>query len=577
MRSGIKWNKTLLKHFSWKADLLAGLTVAVIIIPQGMAYAMLAGLPAIYGLYAAFIPLMIYPLFGSSRHLSVGPVALVSIILFVGLSTIADPGTPEFIQLALLTSLVAGIIQIALALFRLGILVKFLSDPVIHGFTAAAAIIIIMSQLKSILGIELSASSNVIQIIRELLQNVVNTHIPTFIIGVSALALILLIKRIKNSLPAGLIAVILGTILMYVFSWHEMGVALVGQVPKGLPDFTSNFIKLDQIIQIVPLAFVICLISFIESLAIAKSIAARHDNYVINANQELFSLGLAKIVGSFFQAFPNTGSFSRSAVNDESGAKSGISSMFAAFFIGITLLFLTPLFYYLPKPILGAIIITAVLGLLNIKYGINLWHADRKDFYVFLATGLLTLLFGIQQGVLAGIILSVIMILLKTSKPHYAILGNLPETTAFRNIKRFPDARTREDMLILRYDQDLYFGNAEHFYDTVMNEIGAHPHMTKFILNASGITQVDSTGISKFKLLLNAIKKQRIKFIITQIRGPIRDQFDHAGILDEIGLENIYLNVNDAVKYEISESEGGHRSRRYAGESRLKAQTKTID
>ncbi len=566
----LPWNSELIRHFSLKDDLFAALTVAVVIIPQGMAYAMLAELPPIYGLYAAFIPLLIYPFFGSSRHLSVGPVALVSIILLAGLSTMAAPGSSEYIRLALLTSLVAGIIQLVLSLLRMGFLVKFLSEPVMHGFTSAAATIIILSQLKSILGIDISGTSNLIQILKEVGSQIQTTHLITFFIGITALVILLALKKIKRTFPAGLFVVIIGTILMYAFKWNESGVGIVGLVPQGLPKFTSDFINFNDIIRVFPLAFIICLISFIESLAIAKSISARHDHYVIHANQELLGLGLAKLIGSFFLAFPNTGSFSRSAVNDEAGAKSGFSSIFTALLIGVILLFFTPLFYYLPKPVLGAIVISAVLGLLNFGYARRLLVHDRKDFYVYLATFILTLILGIQQGVLAGIILSIIMILQKSSKPHYAVLGQLPGTQTFRNINRFPDAAVRADILILRYDQDIYFGNAEHFFDTLEEQIDNHPDTQKLILNASAIAEIDSTGISMFKLLLKIVKQKNIKFIITQIRGPVRDRFAQTCILETIGIENIYLSIADAINYETTGEIKSELKKTYASQSTKK-------
>jgi SulP family sulfate permease len=569
MSNILTWNRELLTHFSLKDDALAAFTVAVVIIPQGMAYAMLSGLPPIYGLYAAFVPLLVYPFFGSSRQLSVGPVALVSIILFAGLSNMATPGSTNFIQLALLTSMVAGIIQIFLGIFRMGFLVNFLSEPVMQGFTSGAASIIIFSQLKSLLGIQMTGTSNVITMTRSLINNAGNINILTLCIGIGTLIFILGTKKLKKSIPAGLLAIMLGTGLLYMFQWHMQGVGIVGQIPEGLPSFAFDFLNWNDILRVFPLAFVICLISFIESLAIAKSISARHDHYMLDANKELFALGLAKLVGSFFQAFPNTGSFSRSAVNDEAGAKSGFSSIFSALIVGIILLFFTPLFYYLPKPVLGAIIISAVLGLLNFGYAKNLFLFDRKDFYVFLCTFTLTLLLGIQQGVIAGIILSIIMILQKTSKPHYAILGQLPGTQTFRNINRYAEAITQEDILIFRYDHDIYFGNAEHFFDVITTEINRRPATKIFILSAGAIAHIDSTGMSKFRLLIDTLKRKSIKLVITQIKGPVRDKLDQTGLLDIIGKENIYLNVNDALKYIQSTSSQSALIQSYATQSRI--------
>ena len=535
------------EHASPRRDLLAALLVAVILVPQGMAYASLAGLPPIYGLYAAFVPLIVYPFFGSSRHLSVGPVALVSIILYTGLSNLAVPGSEEFIQLALLTALVAGIIQILLGVFRMGFLINFLSDPVIHGFTTAAAIIIILSQLKALLGIAITGNLNAIEIFKALIYNLPYAHVTTSIIGLATLIFLLILKRIKKSFPASLCAIIIGTVLVYAFQLHHDEVSIIGEVPAGLPGLTGDFIIFDKILSILPLAGVICLISFIESLAISKSISARNNHYKIDANKELFGLGMAKLIGSFFQAFPNTGSFSRSAINDEAGGRSGLSSLITAGFIGLILLFFTQLFYYLPKTILAAIVISAVLGLLNFSYAKNLFHLDRKDFYVFLTTCILTLIFGIQTGVLTGIVLSIIMILHKTSKPHHAILGQLPGTHSFRNINRYPEAITNEDTLIIRYDQDIYFGNAQHFQSKIIELLDRHGKAKSFILNAGVISSIDSTGISQMKLLLDTLEARNVRLFLTHLRGPVRDKLSETGLLQRIGADNIYLTVHDAV------------------------------
>ena len=552
------------EHFSFKEDLMAGLLVAVILVPQGMAYAWLAGLPPIYGLYAAFVPLIVYPFFGSSRHLSVGPVALVSIILYSGLASMATPGSGEFVELALLVGLIAGIIQVVLAVLRMGFLINFLSDPVIHGFTTAAAVIIILSQLKSMFGIEITGNLNAIELFQALILKIPTAHILTTGIGLVALTIIVALKRIKKSFPASLLVVILSTLTVYFFQLNDLGVNIIGEVPAGLPKFTLGFINVENALRVFPLAFVICLISFIESLAIAKSISARHNHYPISANQELMGLGLAKLLGAFFQAFPNTGSFSRSAVNDEAGAKGGVSSLFTAAFIGLILLFFTPLFYYLPKPVLSAIVISAVIGLLNFSYAKKLFKLDRRDFYVFLTTCLTTFIFGIQTGVVTGIILSIVMILSKSSKPHHAILGQLPGTNSFRNISRYPEAITKDDTIIIRYDQDIYFGNAQHFHSKIMELVGDHPGARSIIFNAGVISDIDSTGIAQLKLLVSSLNQANIQLFLTHLRGPVRDKLSETGLLDAIGLDNIYLTVHDAVYRKEDIGTEGKVSRGYA-------------
>ena len=530
-----------------RRDLIAGITVAVMLIPQGMAYGILAGIPAIYGLYAALVPLLIYPLFGSSRHLSVGPVALVSIIVLSSLSAISTPGSEEFISLAILTALIAGIIQVAMSGLKLGVLVNYLSEPVISGFTAAAAIIISLSQLKYLLGIPLSRTSTVVALITDLIDNIGHFHLLTFLVGFVGVLLILGLKRFSKKMPAALIAVVISTALVYAFNWHNLGVDIVGEVPKGLPAFSIAFFNLDSVIKVLPLALIICLISFIESLSIAKTIASKHERYRIDANAELLGLGMAKIIGSFFQAFPNTGSFTRSAINNESGAETGWSSIFAAVIVGLTLIFLTPLFYFLPKPILAAVVISAVAGLISIPYVTELYRLDKKDFYVFMITFTLTLILGVQEGVFAGIALSVIMVLQKSSKPHMAVLGALEDGTTYRNINRYPEAETREGILIIRYDDDLFFGNADHFYDEILYEVETRKNIEYVVLNAAAMTLIDSTGMHKLKALIHTLRQKNIQMVITNLRGPMRDLFEKAGMNDMLGDNGQFHTIKDAV------------------------------
>ncbi len=549
-----------------KCDVLAGLTVAVMLIPQGMAYALLAGLPPIYGLYAGFIPLLIYPLFGSSRELSVGPVALVSIIVLAGLSEMAEPGTTEFIELALLTALVAGVIQVIAAILKLGFLVNFLSEPVIKGFTAAAALIIGLSQMRHLLGLDLPRGSSTVEMATNLLQNIQQTNGLSLAIGLVGILVIIGLKKIKKSLPGALIAIVLSTIAVLFFALHEQGVDIVGSVPEGLPTFTVSFFDADKIMQVFPLAMVVCLISFIESLAIAKTIAQRQ-GYTINANKELLGLGLAKVVGAFFQAFPNTGSFTRSAINDDAGAKTGMSSIFAGVFIGLTLIFFTPLFYYLPKPVLAAIVLSAVIGLIDIAYAKKLFYLDRKDFYVLLFTFSLTLLLGIQQGVLIGVLLSLSRILYKSFRPHYAVLGRLEGTETYRNIKRFPE-KTEEPIgsFIFRFDADLYFWNAEYFVEAIVTEIADYKTLEVFILDASSIDNIDSSGLHAMEQLHHILDKREISLLIAGMKGTVRDYLHRSGFQHEIGLSNNYLTVQDAVDGFIWNNPSSKLSREYAAQ-----------
>lgn len=528
-------------------DLLAGSTVAIILIPQGMAYALMAGFPPIYGLYAALVPILIYPFLGSSRYLSVGPVALVSIIVLSGLSQFAAPMSPEFIRLAILVSLLAGIIQIALSIFKLGFLVNFLSHPVISGFTSAAAFIIIFSQLKYVLGVEPERGSNIIQTIRGLITKLPETNLVALGIGTTSLVIILIIKKIKKTIPGALFVVLAGIALVYFTRLDQEGLDIVGSVPSGLPSFAILDYSYADMKMVLPLAMVVCVISFIESLAIAKTLAAKHGSFDINADKELLALGLAKVGGAFFQAFPNTGSFSRSAVNEEAGAKSGLASIFAGLFIALTLLFFTGFFYYLPKAVLGAIVISAVFNLIDLKEAKHLFKTHRGDFFVLLVTFLLTLLLGVQQGVFAGIVLSLLILISKVSKPHYAILGELGDSQIYKNVDRFETAKTNDHRLIFRYDDDIYFGNAQHFFDTIISEINKRDGITELLLDFSSVSSIDSTGLAQLKLLLNILSSQDIAIHLCSIKGPVRDYFAINGIDDLLQEENKHWDIKSAL------------------------------
>jgi len=542
----------------FKGDLIAGLTVAIMLIPQGMAYALLAGLPPIYGLYAGIVPLLLYAFFGSSRQLSVGPVALVSLLVLAGVGQFAEPKSELFITLAITTALIAGIIQVILGAFRLGFLINFLSHPVIAGFTSAAAFIIGFSQLRNLLGIDISRSNKIHVIVSDAILHLQEVNYVTLGIAIGSIALMLILKKIKKSLPYALIAVIIGTTAVWGFNLDSMGVATVGEVPRGLPGFSVPKLTFQQILDLLPLALTICLISFIESLAIAKTIESRHKNYKVSPNQELLALGIAKIGGSFFQAFPTTGSFTRSAINDEAGARTGISSIISASIIAIILLFLTPLFFYLPKAILAAIIVVAVIGLIDIEGATKLWKTDRRDFASLITTFIITLTIGIQAGVFAGVILSIGFIIFQNSKPHIAILGRMPDSAKYRNISRFPKAIQWDDIVIMRFDAQLYFGNAEYFRETIETVTNRkNGELKLIILDCSSMHDVDSSGVQVLKEVIDFLNNQGVKFYFSGVIGPVRDMFAKTDLMETIGFENQFLRVHDAVVYYKNSNNGG--------------------
>ena len=530
-----------------KGDVSAGLTVGIMLIPQGMAYAMLAGLPPIYGLYASILPILLYAIFGSSRHLAVGPVAMVSLLVAAGVGSLtSDMNT--YIQLAILLAFMVGSLQFLMGVFRLGFLVNFLSHPVVSGFTSAAALIIGLSQLKHLLGIPIPRSNHVHEIILQALKLIQETNLYTLGIGLAAIAIMLFIKKIKFLIPGPLVIVVVGILSVWALGLDQYGVQIVKNVPKGLPEFSLPSFDLVSVQKLIPFALTIAFISFMESIAVAKAVQNKHKNYEIVPNQELLALGIANIGGAFLQSFPTTGGFSRTAVNDQAGANTGLAAIFSAGLIMLTLLFLTPLFYYLPNAILAAIIMVAVFGLIDFNEAKNLWNHYRPDFWMWAVTFSGTLVLGIEEGVLIGVILSIAMIIYQTTKPHIAVLGKIPGKPHYRNIERFKQLEERSDVLIIRFDARLYYANVSYFLETSKKLIQQKGDALKlFILDADSINGIDSTGMHALEDLANYCRNKEIRFQIAGLKGPIRDLFHSFGLFQNLEPENFFFRIQHAV------------------------------
>ncbi|HMQ05787.1 MAG TPA: solute carrier family 26 protein [Saprospiraceae bacterium] len=551
--------KTILPFLDWmssykkndiKGDISAGLTVGIMLIPQGMAYAMIAGLPPIYGLYASTIPLILYGLFGSSRQLAVGPVAMVSLLTAASVGALATTGTEEYIVLAASLALLSGIILWVLGILRMGFVVNFLSHPVISGFTSAAALIIGMSQLKHLLGISLGDSHHIYTILWESVEKWKSINPFALTIGLTGIFIIKYSKKIHRTFPGALVAVIVGTLAGYFMVKSGLQIGIVGEVPKGFPKFVIPDFNMDIITTLLPSALAISLVGFMESIAVARSVQARHKNYKVVPNQELTALGLANIGTSLFQGFPVTGGFSRTAVNDQAGARTGLASVISAVLILLTLLFLTGLFYYLPKSILAAVIMVAVFGLIDTKEPQNLWKTDKNDFFMLIITFIVTLVFGIEQGIAAGVLLSLLVIIYKTSKPHYAVLGRVKGTSFFRNVKRFDDLEVRRDTLLIRFDADLYYANVEFFLNMIETEKDKKGEDLKYIiLNAESISTVDSSGVHALENLVKDLQSNGILLLMVNVKGPVRDVLNRCQFFENTGFERFFLSTLAAIDF----------------------------
>ncbi len=545
----LDWISTYNKD-QFKGDLSAGLTVGVMLIPQGMAYAMIAGLPPIYGLYAATIPLVIYALLGTSRQLAVGPVAMVSLLTAAGIGTLADGGTELYILLAITLAFMVGMIQFLLGVFRLGFLVNFLSHPVISGFTSAAALIIGLSQLKHLLGVSMTRTNYVHEIILQAVAQAGHINWITFAIGISGIVLIKGIKKISPAIPSQLVAVVFGILVVMVFGLTTQGVKIVGEVPSGLPSFSMPDFSISTWQTLFPIATAIALVSFMESIAVAKSIQAKHKDYEIVANQELIALGVANIGGSFLQSYPVTGGFSRTAVNDQAGAKTGMASIISAALIVLTLLFLTPLFYYLPQAILASVIMVAVFGLIDFKEAKHLWYANRSDFWMLAVTFIGTLVLGIEEGIGLGVILSLAMIIFRSTRPHIAELGKVPNTHFYRNVERFKEVEQRKDSLIIRFDAQLYFANSNFFKEQVHTLAAKKGTALKnIILNFNSINDLDSSAAHMLEELVVDYKENGVTILFTGVKGPVRDALERSHLLEKMGSQHFFMSVQDAVNF----------------------------
>lgn len=536
------------KTSNLQGDLSAGLTVGVMLIPQGMAYAMIAGLPPIYGLYASTIPLVIYAILGTSRQLAVGPVAMVSLLTAAGIGALADAGTETYIMLAVALALFVGVLQFLLGAFRLGFLVNFLSHPVISGFTSAAALIIGLSQLKHLLGVNIPRSHHVHEILMNAIAQFGEVNWFTLGVGIGGILLIKGVKKINKAIPGPLLAVFFGIAVVYSLGLVEQGVKIVGTVPEGLPSFVIPKFSAEDFSALMPIALTIALVSFMESIAVAKAIQAKHKNYKVSPNQELIGLGAANIFGSLFQSYPTTGGFSRTAVNDQAGAKTGLAAIISAALIALTLLFLTPLFYYLPKAILASVIMVAVFGLIDLKEAKHLWQTDRADFWMLVATFVGTLSLGIEQGILIGVALSLGVVIFRTTLPHFAVLGRIPGEDHYKNINRFDNLIQRDDILIMRFDARLYFANVNYFKETIEAEIDQRKDSLRlFLLDANSINSVDSSGVHALEEILDYLNALNIEFYMTSVKGPLRDILQKAHFDEKLGKDKFFMHIQTAV------------------------------
>ena len=556
----LSWIHELKDPAILRADIIAGVTVALVLIPQSMAYATLAGLPEVYGLYIAFVPVFIAAMWGSSRQLGTGPVAVVSTMVATMLTPVVIPmlgsdyTQEEFLALyiptAMFLTLLVGLFQLALGLMRLGAIVNFLSHPVIVGFTNAAAIFIGLTQISKIFGVEMpgGASDHFISVrVLGVLENLKDTHLPTLLMGISAFAIMFLLKRFAPKVPGVLVAVVATTIISYQIGFEEMGGAVVGTIPEGLPGFAVPAIHIEVFYDLFISAIIIAMVGFMEAISIAKAMAAKSKDR-IDPNQELVGQGVANIAGSFFQSYPASGSFSRSAVNFNAGAKTGFSSVVTAIIVFITLLFLTPLLYHLPKASLAAVVIMAVFGLINFSSIKHIWVANKHDGVAALVTFIVTIGSApkLDHGIVFGALLAVVLYLYRSMRPRVSVLGRYKDG-ALRDVKINKDIPTDDNIVAVRFDGSLYFANVSFFEDAMLKAVSQYPDAKFLLVVGDAINQIDASGEEVLHHLVERLSESGVTVVFSGLKRQILDVLRATHLYELIGEQNIFIDEDIAL------------------------------
>ncbi|MES9837738.1 MAG: solute carrier family 26 protein [Candidatus Thiodiazotropha sp.] len=531
-----------------RADIIAGITVALVLVPQSMAYAQLAGLPVYYGLYASFLPPMIAAFFGSSRQLATGPVAVVSLMTAAALEPIAtSPDT--YLAYALLLAFMVGVFQMFLGLFKLGVLVDFLSHPVVVGFTNAGALIIATSQLGKVFGVSVEREAHHYETVwNTILAAIDSTHGSTLGMAILAFAIMWGLKRYAPSLPGVLIAVVVTTLIAWLAGFNEAGGKVVGDIPKGLPALSLPIFDFTTVWQLIPAAITISLIGFMEAISIAKAMAAR-TRQRLNANQELIGQGLSNVAASMFSGYPVSGSFSRSAVNINAGAMTGFSSIITGLVVMITLIFLTPLLYHLPQATLAAVIIMAVINLIKIDPIVHAWKAQPHDAIVAVITFVLTLVYAphLDKGIIIGVLLSLGLFLWRTMRPRFAQLSRYKDGT-MRDI-RVRHLPTSPVISVVRFDGSLYFASAGYFETKILGVVATNPELKYIILDGEGINQIDATGEEVLHHLWERLQAQGITLVIARMKKQFMDTLRRTGLKDKMGEDTFYSRIGLALNF----------------------------
>jgi len=544
------------------SDIVAGIVTAIMLIPQSMAYAQLAGLPPQTGLYASVVPLIIYALLGTSGQLSVGPVAITSLLVFSGVGVLADPGSPRYLQLVLLLALMVGATKLLLGGLRLGVILNFISHPVLAAFTTASALIIATGQLKYMLGYKVGGE-HIYETLYQAAAGLAGTNLVTLAIGLASIALLLFFRKGLRPLltnaglkplavtlivsGAPLVTVLLGSLATWLLRLDQTaGVAVVGAIPAGLSPLSWPGLNLSDAQALGPTAATIVLVSVVESIAVAKALASKR-RQAIDPNQELIALGAANLAAGLFSGYPVTGGFARSVVNFQAGAITGLASLITAGGIALILLFFTPLFYFLPQAVLAATVIVAVFGLVDLKEPAHIWQANRGDAATWGVTFAAVLLLGIETGIFVGVGSSLLLYLWRTSRPHIAVVGRLGESEVYRNVLRY-EVTTWPTVAAVRVDESLYFANTSYLEEALLRIVAERPELKHLVLIGSAINFIDSSALYTLEALIQELRDGGVQLHLAEIKGPVMDGLKRAHFVDKLGLEHVHLTTHAAMR-----------------------------
>ena len=544
-------------------DITAGIIVTSLLIPQGMAYALLAGLPPQIGLYASILPAIIYPLLGTSQVLAVGPVAVDSLMVAAAIAKLAPQGSSEYLALAIALAFLVGIIEIGMGVLRMGFLVNFLSRSVISGFISGAAIIIGFSQVRHLLGLKIPATESFIELLTLTLGKITEVNWVALSLGLTSIAMLLyfnqpLVKLLKRqgwseqkilpiSKSAPLLVVILGTLLVSIFRWDQVaGLRIVGMVPSGLPPLSMPTFDLQAWRSLLPAATAIALVGYIEGFSGAQALASKRREK-IDPNQELIAFGAANISAAFAGGFPVAGGVSRSVVNFAAGANTGLASIITGILVAITVMFFTSWFYFLPQSCLAATIITAVYKLVDFATLKRMWNYDKADAIAWLVTFSAVLGLGVEKGIIFGVIVALSLHLWHTSRPHIAIVGRLGESEHFRNVLRY-EVKTSPQVLAIRVDASLYFANAKYMENFLSREISDRPDVTSIVLVCSAVNLIDASALEVLESLIADLKTIGINFYFSEVKGPVMDKLLNIGFVDYVGRDRFFMSTDIAMR-----------------------------